>query len=342
MYAPPVQYTKTSDGYSIAYMVSGEGPPLVVMPQLIQSAHGLWAGGSFARMLSYWTRRFQVIQYDSRGQGMSQRGLPEGDLGDGYDLDLEAVIAATGATKVAIQATSYFGKVAVRFAARHPERIAALILQNVSLRGGEETSIGTEMRAIAHSNWELYLLLTARSVFPSVDSQGMVAYFKSAVAQADQLKFLEVSRTADVESFAPRVKAPTLILTATAVAESAAAEDRGQLLAPLIPGSRLAVLNNPHVRSGEATALALAVESFLDEIGYTVARTSGLATGLLSAREVEVLSLIAAGKSNPQIADELVLSINTVQRHVSNILAKTGLANRAEAAAYAARHGLAD
>jgi DNA-binding NarL/FixJ family response regulator len=60
----------------------------------------------------------------------------------------------------------------------------------------------------------------------------------------------------------------------------------------------------------------------------------------LSSREVEVLRLIAAGKSNPQIAEELVISLNTVQRHVSNILAKTGLANRTEAAAFAHRHNL--
>jgi DNA-binding NarL/FixJ family response regulator len=60
----------------------------------------------------------------------------------------------------------------------------------------------------------------------------------------------------------------------------------------------------------------------------------------LSVREVEVLRLVAAGKSNPQIADELVISLNTVQRHVSNILAKTGLANRTEAASYATRNGL--
>jgi DNA-binding NarL/FixJ family response regulator len=60
----------------------------------------------------------------------------------------------------------------------------------------------------------------------------------------------------------------------------------------------------------------------------------------LSRREVEVLRLIAAGKSNKQIADELVLSLFTVNRHVSNIYAKTGAANRAEAAAYAAKQGL--
>jgi DNA-binding NarL/FixJ family response regulator len=60
----------------------------------------------------------------------------------------------------------------------------------------------------------------------------------------------------------------------------------------------------------------------------------------LTGREVEVLRLIAAGHSNKAIAQALYISPNTVLRHVSNIFTKTGVANRAEAAAYATRHGL--
>jgi DNA-binding NarL/FixJ family response regulator len=60
----------------------------------------------------------------------------------------------------------------------------------------------------------------------------------------------------------------------------------------------------------------------------------------LSQREVEVLRLLAAGKSNREIAEALCISLNTVATHVRNILAKTGAANRTEAAAYALRYGL--
>ena len=60
----------------------------------------------------------------------------------------------------------------------------------------------------------------------------------------------------------------------------------------------------------------------------------------LSPREIEVLRLMAAGKSNREIAEALFISRNTVSTHVRNILAKTGSANRAEAAAFAVRHGL--
>jgi DNA-binding CsgD family transcriptional regulator len=60
----------------------------------------------------------------------------------------------------------------------------------------------------------------------------------------------------------------------------------------------------------------------------------------LTQREVEVLRLIALGRSNPEIAQELFISSNTVAHHVTNILNKTNTANRAEAATYAAQHGL--
>jgi DNA-binding NarL/FixJ family response regulator len=62
--------------------------------------------------------------------------------------------------------------------------------------------------------------------------------------------------------------------------------------------------------------------------------------GELSQREVEVLHLLAAGKSNRDIADTLCISLSTVATHVRNILAKTDSTNRTEAAAYALRQGL--
>ncbi len=69
-------------------------------------------------------------------------------------------------------------------------------------------------------------------------------------------------------------------------------------------------------------------------------RSSGLPGGL-TAREVEVLRLVARGRSNPQVATELVLSEKTVARHLSNIFTKTGVTSRTEAAAWAHEHDLA-
>jgi DNA-binding NarL/FixJ family response regulator len=60
----------------------------------------------------------------------------------------------------------------------------------------------------------------------------------------------------------------------------------------------------------------------------------------LTARELEVLRLVAAGKSNRAIATELFRSEKTVARHVTNILTKLDLPSRSAATAYAYRHGL--
>jgi len=60
----------------------------------------------------------------------------------------------------------------------------------------------------------------------------------------------------------------------------------------------------------------------------------------LTPRELEVLQLIAQGKSNREIANELVISEKTVKTHVSNILSKLHLNDRTQAAIYAIKHGL--
>ena len=62
----------------------------------------------------------------------------------------------------------------------------------------------------------------------------------------------------------------------------------------------------------------------------------------LTAREAEVLALIATGRTNTQIAKVLVVSPSTVKTHINNIFAKTGISDRAHAVHYAYQHGLAD
>ena len=69
-----------------------------------------------------------------------------------------------------------------------------------------------------------------------------------------------------------------------------------------------------------------------------VALTEALPTERLSPQERRILDLIADGKTNRQIAEEMFLAEKTVKNYVSNMLAKMGMSGRTEAAVYAVRH----
>lgn len=71
-----------------------------------------------------------------------------------------------------------------------------------------------------------------------------------------------------------------------------------------------------------------------------VLEDSSTATESLTTRELEVLQLVAQGKRNAEIADNLVLSVKTVEFHISNLLAKIGARSRAEAVRTAYQQGL--
>jgi DNA-binding CsgD family transcriptional regulator/tetratricopeptide (TPR) repeat protein len=109
--------------------------------------------------------------------------------------------------------------------------------------------------------------------------------------------------------------------------------DRGLVRTLLEEGDRLA----------ESLALVLLRPRFHALRGRLASRRGGRPEypDGLTEREVSVLRLLAAGQSNREIAKALVISEHTAIRHVSNILAKIGVANRSEATAYGIRNGLA-
>lgn len=101
----------------------------------------------------------------------------------------------------------------------------------------------------------------------------------------------------------------------------------------LVAACRAAMRGEPFVYPGAVTAL---IRNFLDR-----ARGGGeTADGPLTSREEEVLKLVAEGHSSKEIAETLVISVKTVQRHRANLLHKLGLRDRLELTRYAIRAGL--
>jgi DNA-binding CsgD family transcriptional regulator len=113
-------------------------------------------------------------------------------------------------------------------------------------------------------------------------------------------------------------------------ARARAARDLGATMATQQEAGR-------HLSRAEALAEAYAVVS---GVASETAPPSVAASAGLSPRELEVLRLVAAGRSNREIADVLFISVPTVKRHLTNILGKLQLPSRSALTAYAHRHEL--
>lgn len=90
----------------------------------------------------------------------------------------------------------------------------------------------------------------------------------------------------------------------------------------------------------DEVAMTRAMASRLLKIMASTNRQTADSSRDLTEREMEVLQLLAQGASNPQIAEELFITVNTVKTHIRHILTKLQLENRTQAAAYAVQQGI--
>jgi DNA-binding CsgD family transcriptional regulator/pimeloyl-ACP methyl ester carboxylesterase len=337
MDAPPVQYVRTADGFDIAYTVEGNGPPFLWMTNHFTSlVSGSRLAGS-RELIDLYASRFRVIRYDWRGKGLSQRGLGATHQQLDFLLDIDALVGRLCLEPFFLFALGLRAGPAVAYTAAHPERVKALILlQPVIFREAEQERNYRALSQLAALDWEFYLESMTRSIWPDHAVEARKAAIE-ALGQGDLLKIYGAADV-DYECMLPEIHVPTLILTG---GEGAlVTEGTSRLMAAGIPNAQLRVLDEYQTPDPRVPS---AIFEFADAILEKHAQSNsnlGEGAGTLSRRELEVLKLLADGKSNPQIAEELVISLNTVQHHVSNILNKTGLDNRTEAAAYAHRNNL--
>jgi DNA-binding CsgD family transcriptional regulator/pimeloyl-ACP methyl ester carboxylesterase len=341
MEAPPVQYVKTSDGYDIAYTERGSGPVLVCMPFMFSHAQSVWQASSATLLLQALSARFRVVYYDGRGQGLSERGLPADTTLASFHRDLEAVLDKLGSNRPILFADGPRCLQAVRFAAHNPARVRALALMHCA----PAFPSGAAMAALAKADWDYFLSVEAGMNTPRSPQEAELLMrrkegLRARTTQQDHVRLMEIFLALDITDTLQRLRVPALVLHPSH--QQWVDQDTATRSAALIPNGRLVVLSNPSFFGDEEAADA--IERLLSE---TPAVADGTASEPartaqdLSARELEVLRMLAKGRSNKEIAAGLTISLNTVTRHVSNIFAKIGVENRTEAAAYAHRQGLA-
>jgi len=331
MQPPPVQYVTTSDGLSIAYAVSGQGRPLLFLPGTFDHVQLAWQYPGLGSWLEGLAAHFQLIQFDPRGTGMSTRGLTQAHTADAYQLDIEAVVEALKLDRFVIFGVAPGMRVATRYAFDHPERVSALVCESAGVLGRTPALF----QSVPSQDWDWFLRsLVPRDANPE-EARLRVELTKRAYDLEDFVLKMRASLPGSTGEYLAGLRVPTLVLHArdyALLSPEQAAEvaqvARGRMV--LIEGSSA---------FGDADQGIRAIENFLADFAPEDAKRALPPDGL-SSREVEVLHLITQGKSNQEIAGELVISYNTVIRHVTHILTKTGAANRAEAVDYAHRKGL--
>jgi pimeloyl-ACP methyl ester carboxylesterase/DNA-binding CsgD family transcriptional regulator len=332
-------------GRRVAYAVTGEGPPLVAPAWWVSHLELDWADRRFRELWETVGEGYTVVRYDRLGVGMSDRDLRDDDLTlNGEVALLGAVLDELALENVVLLSGSSGGCAAIAFAARFPERVRRLLLYGAYADGSSIAApeVREAIVATVRSHWGLGSRMLADMFLGDTDSgaQERLARHQRAAATPDTAaRLLELIYRNDVRAELNSVRAPTLVVHRRG--DRAIPYHLGRELAAGIPGAALVpLIGTAHLPwAGDTQSVARALRAPLAP--GAPARSAGEpATVLLSGREREVLSLVAMGLSDQEIAEQLVLSQHTVHRHVANIRNKLGRGSRTAAVAEAARLGL--
>ena len=351
-YCEPMRQTtgfaRLPDGERIAFAVVGSGPAVVMPAWWVSNLVEDWHSDPLRRFIEGLAADRMVVRYDRLGTGLSDRERPPETFTPEFeDATLCAVLDELAVVRMTLVGISCGGCTAASFAARRPERVDRLALYGSYAHGHGlgPPQARTSMVDLVRSHWGLGSRLLADMFGPSWSAEDRVAFTalqRGAANAGVAADLLELIYATDVRDDLPRVRAPALVVHRE---HDRAMRLRGaREVAALLPQADLVTLpGDAHLPwHGDGDGVLRAIAPFLGIEGPPASESRADAgwLGELSAREREVLGLVAQGLSDPQIAERLVLSPHTVHRHVANILAKLRLPTRAAAAAAAARAGL--
>jgi pimeloyl-ACP methyl ester carboxylesterase/DNA-binding CsgD family transcriptional regulator len=342
-----IQYLTASDGVRLAWAQVGEGPLLVKAANWLSHLEYDWDSPIWRHWIRFFSEYFRFVRFDERGCGMSDWHASALTL-DRWVDDLEAVVEAAKPTDpVNLLGISQGAAICIAYAARHPERVAKLVLYGSYARGSWRRGIErTEqqyraMIDLTRIGWGQHNP-TFRQVFTSRfipgGSDEQLRWFNDLCLKTTSgdiaASLFEARAMVDATDLLGKVQAPTLVIHARDDEITPIAE--GRLVAAGIKSAEFVELDSRnHIVLEHEPAWTRFQQAVLDF--FQVDRNTGEdpAFGALSTRERQILSLIVDGLSNADIADRLGISEKTVRNHTSNLFDKLGVWTRAQAMVFA-------
>jgi pimeloyl-ACP methyl ester carboxylesterase/DNA-binding CsgD family transcriptional regulator len=346
-----VRYARATDGVRLAWAESGAGIPLVKAATWLTHLEYDLDSPVWRHWTDFLSSRFRYVRYDERGCGMSDWDIRDLTLERRVD-DLEMVVDAAGVSDpFVLLGISHGACVCIAYAARHPERVARMVLcggfARGTLRRGDEAAARTFEAIIAladlwgSDNAAFREVFTSRFIPGATDEQ--LRWFNDLCRKTTSPelagRLLRARAETDVSGLLAGLHTPTLVVHARDDAVAPLAE--GRLLASDIPGAQYVELDSRnHVLLEHEPAWTRFKDVLLEFTGQTAAHdTGGPAFDALSPRERETLALLAGGLSNAEIAERLGISEKTVRNHLSHLFDKLGVWSRAQALVFARDRG---
>ena len=244
-----IGYCTTSDGVRIAFSVMGKGPPIIRTSHWMTHVEHDLDSLILRHVLLYLALHHELISFDARGEGMSQRDIETLSFDD-WLADLDAVVEASGHERFTLFGASQGAATAVAYAVKHPERVNHLILYggfaNNRLRWDNKEALDLA-RGLIRQGWgskqDAYRQWFTSRFLPE-GSADQFRYFnkmqRMSASPEIAEKHLMAAATIDVTPLLPKVQAPTLVLHCTG--DIVASVECGREMAAGIPGARFVPL----------------------------------------------------------------------------------------------------
>jgi pimeloyl-ACP methyl ester carboxylesterase/DNA-binding CsgD family transcriptional regulator len=345
-----IRYARAVDGTRLAWAESGSGPLVIKAANWLTHLEYEWESPVWKHWLQFFSSHFRLVRFDERGCGMSEWN--PGELGaEQWTSDLATIVdAARPDGPVTLLGISQGAATCIQYAAHHPERVARMVLYGGYARGGLlrgspasqtafQAMIDLARVAWAKDNPTFRQIFTSRFIPGGTREQ--LEWFndlcRKTTTGAIVAGLLQARARVDISGLLEHVRTPTLVLHARNDEVISIAE--GRIVASGIAGAEFVELDS---RNHILLEHEPAWQRFCDAVLAFL--QPGQLTGdsvfdALSARERQVLALIADGLSNADIAERLQISEKTVRNHASNLFDKLGVWSRAQAIVFARDHG---